>query len=154
MNLTDDRAHAALFRAIAEGRARIDIDTVRVRHVDCPVSGAAYHTLQIYLSGALGVAAIFLLPAARAYASIAGLVLLNLVVARPIVERSMRRHVFDRLSRRVDLWDRMWRFGGVTLRFPDGMVESAPAGDWRRAARRALEEEASGERSDRIRERE
>lgn len=135
MTLSDDRAHAVLFRAIAADRLRIDIDPARVRHLDCPVSGGAYHTLQIYLSGGAGVVALFRLSALWAFSAIVAIVLLNLVVLAPFVARATSRHVVARIAGNPDLWARMWRFGGVTLTLPDGVSETAPKGDWRRIAR-------------------
>lgn len=134
MTPDDERSHAALFRAVDQGWARIDVDPRRVRHMDCPVSGAAYHTSQIYLSGVACLGAFAVVGPIPAAAIVVGIVALNVLVLARLVDRLTRGHVVDRVRRRPDLWEKLWWFGGIAVTTADGVVETAPKGDWRRVA--------------------
>lgn len=136
---TDNDLHVRLGAAILGGTVGIAIDARRINHMDCPVAGAAYHTADVYVVVALCAALFAVLPAVWAAGLAGALLAVNWLVVLPLIRRWMERFAIRHLIKRFDLWQRMWKFGGVTLtaRTPEGgdLTAHAPADDWRRVAR-------------------
>lgn len=123
-----------LVAAWQAGTLDIELDPKKLTHPHCPVAADSYWTAYVYGLVALLALAGFLWgwQVAAAGALAAGLAWH--LGARAWLHRRMGRFALRRLTADAELWDRMWRFGGVTLR-TGGAEATAPADSWTRLAR-------------------
>jgi hypothetical protein len=139
----DDRALLKrLARACRSGAVAIEADPKRLRHIHSPVLSQADGNQ--WLFSFLAVAAALWWALDWRWAAAAGAVWLAayLMVGR----RALGRRLMMRIDRRLDDpsgWNKLWSFGGVTLRDEaSGTRCAAPEEDWRGFAR-ALQEEGT-----------
>ena len=123
-----------LFRAlgglVAEGRIALGYDFKRLQHMDCPVASEADANLWAYGTVAAALVALWLGGWWIAGAvSVAG-VALYFTLGQFYVRRRIRRRVAERALESLDVWQRLWRFGGITLAAREGATCAAPAGNW------------------------
>ena len=124
-----------LFRALRrlhqEGRIALSYDYARLHHMDCPVGVEADGNVIAYTVIGAVLLALWL---AGWQAALGVLVLgtaLYFTLGRRYVRGRIRRRVEERALESLDLWQRLWRFGGVGL-VPkdDGTACVAPNGNW------------------------
>ncbi|MCW5752093.1 MAG: hypothetical protein KIT81_13185 [Alphaproteobacteria bacterium] len=146
--MDDARLLALLAAAIARGEVDMDLDRGLATHVHSPVASEAEGNLLLLVTGA-PVATLWWWQghlAGLAGAALAA-VALSLFYGRILAWR-MRKRVLRQALSEIDLWRRLWRFGGVTLRRPeDGGAKdtpdvcAAPDQSWQRFARKLGEGE-------------
>ncbi|MDR3733943.1 MAG: tetratricopeptide repeat protein [Acidobacteriaceae bacterium] len=130
----DSMLYRGLCQAIQNGQIRIEIDLKRINHLDCPVAGDAFSTQFLYaVLIVAGLVAWFLSWPAGIGVLVAS-VLAYWTRLRRVINRRTKRYVLKQIAQDGALWDRLWRFGGVSLSCP-GKEHSArcdaPADDWR-----------------------
>lgn len=130
----DNLLYRGLCRAIQNGDVRIAIDLKRINHIDCPVAGDAFSTQFIYavviIAALVGWSVSWLAGAGVLAAGI----LAYWLGGRRIINQRTERYVLKQIFQDGALWDRLWRFGGVTLSCPGKgrwVTCTAPQGDWR-----------------------
>lgn len=127
---SDSELLAALREQLRAGAVTLALDLARLDKTDSPVSVQAESTRWLYALIGLGVAATWWqgLPAGSV-ACIVGVAVWYAWV-RPDVGRRIRARVDIYALHDVELWRRLWRFGGVQLRARSGVACVAPAGNW------------------------
>jgi len=125
-----DDLFRALRRHVAAGEIELRYDFKRLRHGDSPVAVEAESTRWAY-----GMVAVLLLGLwfvgwwfALAAAGIGSV--LYYMIGIPRIERNIRRRIEERSLGGLDEWQRLWRFGGITLAARDGRTCEAPQGNW------------------------
>jgi hypothetical protein len=120
----------ALVRHVKAGELELRCDFKRLRHMDCPVAVEAEGTRWAYVTIAAMLLGLwrggwwFALAAAGI-----GSVLYYTIGAR-LIERNIRRRIDERSLGSLDDWQKLWRFGGVTLATREGEACDAPDGNW------------------------
>ena len=132
----DDRALLKrLARACRSGAVAIEADPKRLRHIHSPVLSQAEGNQWLFSFLAVAAALWWSLDWSWAAAAAALWLAAYLLFGR----RSLRRRMMMRIDRRLDdpaAWNKLWSFGGVTLRDEaSGTRCAAPDEDWRGFAR-------------------
>lgn len=132
-----------LNKARMDGRAQIEVDFTRVTHPSSPLPFESFKGKIAYIYLALVVA---LLAASRAAFHVSWrdtLILIGVaslvywILARRLLERWAKKKIVDQLLADSENWEKMWRYGGITLTVQDAaepLVWVAPKGDWREAS--------------------
>jgi hypothetical protein len=121
----------ALVRLHGERKIVLRCDYKRLEHIDSPVGSEADGNIWAY-----AVLALVLLTFWFAGWKIAGAVAVAGIVAyytagRAYVRKKIQRRVEERALGELDVWQKLWRFGGVALEPPaGGEVCAAPQGNW------------------------
>jgi hypothetical protein len=125
-----DELFRALARHVKAGELELRYDFKRLRHGDCPVAVEAdsarwaYATIAAMVLGLWRGGWWFALAAAGIGS------LLYYGVGMRLVERNIRRRIAERSLGSLDEWQKLWRFGGITLVAKDGAACVAPDGNW------------------------
>jgi hypothetical protein len=132
-----------LKKARAEGRVEIEVDFTRVTHPSSPLPFESFKGKIAYIY--LGLVVV-LLAASRAVLHVSWrdtLIVIGVaslvywILARRLLERWAKKKIVDQLLSDSEGWEKMWRFGGVTLTVQDPaepLVWVAPKGDWKEAS--------------------
>jgi hypothetical protein len=120
----------ALVRLHGERRVRLRYDFKRLQHMDCPVAVEADGNIFAY--AVLGAAALALWRGGwwAALAVGAAGVALYFSVGQAYVRRRIERRVEERALASLDLWRKLWRFGGIAIEAESGEICAAPQGNW------------------------
>ena len=124
-----------LFRALKllheEGRVALSYDFARLHHMDCPVAVEADGNIIVYAMIAAVLLALWLAGWQVALGVLGLGAALYFTVGRRFVRGRIRRRVEEKALASLDLWQKLWRFGGVGL-VPagDGSACVAPGGNW------------------------
>jgi hypothetical protein len=121
----------ALRRLVAEGRVALRCDFKRLHHMDCPVALEADSNIWAYAVVAAALVALWRGSWWAALAVGATGIALYFSVGQAYVRRRIRRRIDERALASLDVWQRLWRFGGIAL-VPAGGGEAcaAPQGNW------------------------
>jgi hypothetical protein len=125
----------SLFRALgrlhADGALRLRLDFKRLDHIDCPVGIEADANRWAYAVLAATLLA-FWFGGWKVALVIAALgILAYYTLGRNHVRRRLRRRVEDGALTNLDLWRKLWRWGGIALVPVGGGAECvAPDGNW------------------------
>jgi hypothetical protein len=130
---------------LGDGRLTVAIDRKRLSHMDCPVAADALATQALYGMVAIAAIAFWLLPSAFALGCVAGTLLAYAAVGHAWVGRRMERLALSQMLDNQELWDRMWRFGGVHLTAAAAAAHG-PDDDWRALVDRVLPPEDASDR--------
>jgi hypothetical protein len=124
-----------LFRALgqlhAEGKIALSYDFKRLHHMDCPVAKEADGNIWAY--AVLAAALVAWWRGGWQVALGVGVVgaLAYYTIGQSYVRRRIRRRVADQALGSLDLWQKLWRFGGIGLVAKDGGAAcQAPQGSW------------------------
>ncbi|HXQ51871.1 MAG TPA: hypothetical protein VN802_12305 [Stellaceae bacterium] len=120
----------ALVRVIGEGRVTLRLDFKRLQHIDCPVGSEADGNIWAYGVLAATILALWRggLWAALAIAAVG--VALYYSLGHAYMRRRIRRRVEEQALTSLDVWQRLWRFGGIALVPQGGQPCQAPQGNW------------------------
>ena len=136
-----DETAVALFRAlrrlVAEGRIALRCDYRRLHHMDCPVGSEADSNLWAYAVLAAAVLALWRGGWWWALAVGAAGVALYFSLGLAHVRRRIRRRIDERALDSLELWQRLWRFGGIALVAASATCE-APQGNWMALVRQEI----------------
>jgi len=127
---------AALGRLARGGQISMRLDYKKLEQMDSPVGFEADSNVWVYGGIALALAALWFggwQPAAAV--AVLGIAV-YLTLGRAYVRRRIQRRVENQALARLELWRRLWKFGGVTLVLPSGEDCAAPAGNWMALMRR------------------
>jgi len=128
-----------------EGRATLDVDFNKAAHPSSPLPFESFKGTIAYIYLALVA---LILVASRVFLAISwkdagiiigGVTLVYWLLGRRILEARAKRKIAEQLLSDSDAWEKMWRYGGVTLTVVDPaapeapLVWVAPKGDWREA---------------------
>jgi hypothetical protein len=127
----------ALRQLVADGRIALACDYKRLQHMDCPVAVEADANIWAYAVVAAAIVALWRGGWWAALAIGAAGVALYFSIGQTYVRRRIRRRIDERALSSLDAWQRLWRFGGITLA-PAGSGETcaAPQGNWMALVRR------------------
>jgi tetratricopeptide (TPR) repeat protein len=129
------RALGALHQA---GKIALRLDYKRLNHIDSPVGVEADSNIWAYAAILAVVLAWFAGGAVAAGVAAPLGIALYYTAGVAYVRHRLKRRVVERALGNVDLWRRLWRFGGVSLvRQDDGAVCDAPEGNWMELVRSA-----------------
>lgn len=132
-----------LRKARMDGRAKVDIDFAKMTHPSSPLPFESFKGKIAYIY--LGIV-IATLAVSRAIVHISwrdSLIIVGVfsllywIFVRRLLERRAREKIVDQLLSDSDGWEKMWRYGGITLTVlePAGpSVWIAPKGDWKEAS--------------------
>jgi len=115
---------------IERGDLRLELDLVRLDHIDSPVAVEADSNVWVYGLILVCVAAFWQGGTWPGVAAIGMSLLLYFTVARAYVRRRLSRRVHERALGDGGVWRRLWRFGGVTLVGLGAARCVAPDGNW------------------------
>lgn len=132
---------SALFRALGqlhvEGRVTLQLDFARLTHMDCPVAVEADSNIIAYAVVAAALVALWLSGWWAVLATLVVGAVLYVTIGRRYVRNRIRRRTEEQALSRLDLWQRLWRFGGIALVPKDGGEACvAPQGNWMALVRR------------------
>lgn len=135
-----DRAQASdfdefqyLVDQFRDGVVKIAIDRKQILHPHCPVAGDSIETLPVYL-GALVIAGLLFYDYNIAGAVFVAMILLHVLFGRRWLDRRIHKYVTRKITASLELWDKLWKFGGVTLTAPTVLPEvtcKSPDQKWR-----------------------
>jgi hypothetical protein len=130
-----EESREALFRALvqqhAEGRVALTFDFKRLNHMDCPVAVEADGNIIAYAVLALTILALWLGGWWAAGATLAAGAAFYLTIGRRFVRGRIRRRIEEQALGNRELWQKLWRFGGIALvPTDDGTPCRAPEGNW------------------------
>ncbi len=132
MTPADTLRFSALRQAIRDGEVRVAISRKKLSHIDCPVAADALATRALYLMVALGAVAFWQMPWLLAAVFCAAMLLFYGAAGYPWVGKQMQRTALAQLLDNLDLWDKMWAFGGVAIFDRQGGLLAESGGpDWR-----------------------
>ncbi|HUB97659.1 MAG TPA: hypothetical protein VL993_17175 [Stellaceae bacterium] len=124
-----------LYRALQDlhqrGQVTLHHDFKRLQHMDCPVAVEADGNIWAYGVLAATILALWLGGWKVALGVGAIGVVFYFTVGISYVRRRIRRRIDERALQSLDDWQRLWRFGGISL-VPTGGGEPCPApkGNW------------------------
>jgi hypothetical protein len=141
-----------LVTARAAGRAEVEIDFNRVCHPNSPVPfGAHKARIAYFYVAAVVVAGVLARSAFEASWTATLLVVLAFSVIywtglKRLLELWAKRRIVALLLANEDAWEKIWRFGGVTLRITgsEAAMWVAPKGRWKDAHKRLRGWSAAG----------
>jgi hypothetical protein len=127
---------AALGRLACAGQISMRLDYKKLEQLDSPVGSEADGNIWVYGGIALAIAA-WWFGGWQAAAVVAALgIAIYLTLGRAYIRRRIQRRVENQALTQLELWRRLWKFGGVTLVSPGGQDCAAPAGNWMALIRR------------------
>ncbi|MBF0092930.1 MAG: tetratricopeptide repeat protein [Alphaproteobacteria bacterium] len=128
----DPELLALLMAARERGRITVEVKESSLRVVHTPLNVEFYATRAFILVVVAWGAAFWLLPTATAAGLAGGVGLLYALVGRRLVAGRMRRYALTRMAADPALWQRVWRFGALSVRDPQtGEAVVSPDGNWR-----------------------
>ncbi len=124
-----------LFRALQRlrdaGHVTLSYDFARLHHMDCPVAVEADGNRLAYAILALMLLALWLKGWEAAVATLVAGAVFYFSLGRRFVRGRIRRRVEEQALASLDLWQKLWRFGGIGLVTRDGGARCvAPDGNW------------------------
>ncbi len=121
---------ATLGRAIRTGQISLRFNYKKLAEMDSPVGSEADGNIWAYggIALALGVLWFAGWQAAAAFAVLG--IAAYLTLGRAYIHRRIRRRVEDKALAQLELWRKLWRFGGVALAPTGGNECAAPQGNW------------------------
>lgn len=130
-----------LARARDEGRAALDIDFDRVTHPHCPLPYESMkgRIVYIYLAAvAVGAFACrwgFGLTWTTTGEILLGASVVYWLLGKRVLEALATRSIINGLLNDGDAWEKLWRYGGLTVRVlgPDARAWVAPKDSWKDA---------------------
>lgn len=131
-----------LNRARADGQARVEIDFNRVTHPSSPLPYEAVKGriayLYIAIAAAVAIGARWGLGAGwtTVLEAVVVVSVLYWLIGKRFLERRATGKIIGQLTSDGDAWEKIWRFGGITLRISkDGAEEVwvAPKDSWKSA---------------------
>jgi hypothetical protein len=127
---------AALGRLTRAGKISMRFDYKRLEQMDSPVGSEADGNIWAYGGIALALA-VWWFAGWQAAAAVAVVgIAAYMTLGRAYIRRRIRHRVENQALVRLELWRKLWRFGGVTLVVPGGEDCAAPAGNWMALMRR------------------
>ncbi len=127
---------AALGRLARAGQISMRLDYKKLGQMDSPVGSEADGNVWAYGGVALALGVLWFAGwQAAAAVAVVGLAA-YLTLGRAYIHRRIQRRVEDQALAQLELWRKLWRFGGVTLVLPSGEDCAAPAGNWMALIRR------------------
>lgn len=136
-----------LNRARADGLATVEIDFNRVTHPSSPlpfeaVKGRiAYLYIAIVAAVVIGLRWGFGVSWTIAFEAAAAVTVVYWLIGKRFLERRATGKIIGRLTSDGDAWEKIWRFGGISVRLSkDGVDEVwvAPKDSWKSAHDRLL----------------
>lgn len=123
---------------VAERSLALRFDYRRLQHIDCPVGSEADGNIWAYAVLVAALAAFGLGGLAWAIAVSAWGAVIYLTLGLGYVRRRIRRRIQENALQNLTLWQRLWRFGGISLVPADGTPPcAAPQGNWMELVRRS-----------------
>jgi hypothetical protein len=130
----------ALRRQIDDGRLKITLEFKRLNHMDSPVASEADSNIFAY--GVLALALFMVWWRGWLAAGIVALVgtIVYYSIGLTYTRRRLRRRVQERALSDLEVWQKLWRFGGVSLHAGSDTC-AAPQGNWMALVRGQRREE-------------
>jgi hypothetical protein len=130
-NETADQLFRTLVRLRDQGRVSLRLDFKRLDQMDSPVGVEADSNIWIYSGLVLTLLAFWLGGAYWALGVAAAGIAAYYTLGRAYVRKRLGKRIEDRALKSLDLWQKLWRWGGVSL-VPDSGGEAcvAPKGNW------------------------
>ena len=116
----------------ATGAIELRLDYKRLAHIDSPVSAESDSMIWIYGMIAVAAAAYPLGHFIGSIIAFAAALAAYLVIGRAKVRRRIAARVKENALNQITLWQKLWRFGGITLIARDKSLPecAAPQGNW------------------------
>jgi hypothetical protein len=133
-----------LSEARTAGRVQIDVDFNRVCDPRCPLPFESFKGRIVYIYVGLVVAVAvasrlgFGASWTLVFEILAGFSLIYWLAIRRVLETWAKRKIIAQLLDSEDAWEKIWRFGGITLRLvgPESAMFVAPKDRWKDAYER------------------
>ncbi|HVJ53811.1 MAG TPA: hypothetical protein VM689_15185 [Aliidongia sp.] len=119
-----------LDRLVESGRITLAIDRTKLGHIDFPLGLEADANRWIYPMVAATAAIWWLFGLWAGLGAAAAMIPAYLTLGRAYMARRLDRRIREQGLKQVELWRRIWRFGGVVLMTEDGASCQGPAGNW------------------------
>ena len=146
---TDRAAFLQLERLVTGGSLHLEIDRGKLTHMDFPLASEADGNLIMIPSLAACFAVFWEFGTLAGLASLAVSFALYQTLGKRFIARRIRARVLDRGLTELDVWQKLWRFGGVILATPDGSIRcQGPEQSWTQFLREFDDQAARGLRVD------
>jgi len=120
-----------LLRLREQGKVTLLLDFNRLNHMDSPVGVEADSNIWVYGGVAVSLLALWLGGAYWALGVAAAGIAAYYTAGRAYVRRRLGRRIEERAFGDLELWQKLWRWGGVSLvAAPGGETCDAPKGSW------------------------
>ncbi len=120
----------ALVRLRAEGRIALSYDFARLGHIDCPVASEADGNIFAYAVVAVVALALWRFGWKAALGVAAAGAAVYFSAGRYYIRRRIRQRIDQRAFASLEMWQRLWRFGGIAITPTGGTPCVAPGGNW------------------------
>jgi hypothetical protein len=131
----ENETAAQLFQALSrlrdQGKVSLRLDFSRLNHMDSPVGVEADSNIWVYGGVTLSLLALWLGGAYWALGVAAAGIAAYYTMGRAYVRRRLGRRIEERAFKDLELWQKLWRWGGIALvPASGGEICSAPKGNW------------------------
>lgn len=127
--LTDVQLLDDLRTLLAHGAARLELDAVKLNHMDSPIARESESTRWFAVLFALAAAAWWFGGWIAGAGAIAVAIAFWFLYVRSDLRRRVERRVRETALTDVQIWRKLWRYGGVRL-VSDSVVCAAPGDNW------------------------
>jgi hypothetical protein len=133
---TEENLLGRLARLVEQGEIRLEIDRTKLTSLDFPLLVEAEGNRWAYGAIAATILGGWLLGPVAAILILAAALVGYFRIGRTRIARRLERRIRSRGLREVEIWRRLWRFGGVVLIYREEHRRQGPGQSWMELVRR------------------
>jgi tetratricopeptide (TPR) repeat protein len=123
---------ATLAEALASGALTLDLDVKKLSHPDSPIGRQTDTNQVLAATVALILALLWLAPFVVSAPLALGIMIAYTMLMPRYLAKKLRHRIASDALAAIDLWEKLWRYGGLRMLTPNaGPQAAAPGDDWR-----------------------